>query len=179
MGAAVNLDAPKAAALVFVASIVQVSILSGAQILGSTPDLLLVVLVMVALLRGSVFGAAAGFGAGLLVDTATLGTLGQTSLLLTLLGYWVGRYGETTGRDRTHAPWLSVTIVTVVYALGALVFHVLLDEAVSARVVLVDTLFPGILLNLVLTWPVYAVVRRLLPPEQRADRRPSEVSALG
>jgi len=69
---------------------------------------LAVALLSIALLRGSVFGAIAGFGTGLLLDTATLGTLGVTSLLLTVFGFWIGRYGETTARDRFHAPFLSV-----------------------------------------------------------------------
>ena len=84
------------------------------------PDLLLVTLVAVALLRGSVAGAVGGFFAGLVIDTATLGTLGLTSLVLTLAGYWIGRYGETTGRDRGHAPYLSVAVITVLYELGLL-----------------------------------------------------------
>ena len=33
------------------------------------------------------------------------------TLLLTLAGYWIGRYGETTGRDRGHAPFLAVAIL--------------------------------------------------------------------
>ena len=74
-------------------------------ILGGTPTSCSSTLVAIALLRGSVFGAVAGFGAGLLVDTANLGTLGVTSLLLTIAGYWIGRYGETTARDRFHAPF--------------------------------------------------------------------------
>ena len=56
---------------------------------------------------------------GLLLDTATLGTLGVTSLLLTVGGFWIGRYGETTARDRFHAPFLSVAVVTGLYAFGA------------------------------------------------------------
>lgn len=129
---------------------------------GGAPDLLLVVLVALALLRGSVTGAAAGFVAGVLVDTATLGTLGLTSLLLTLVGYWAGRYGETTGRDRAHAPLLSVLVATALYAVGRYALQFILDDAVSARLVLVDTLLPTIAFNLILTLPVYALSRRLL-----------------
>ena len=66
--------------------LVQVSLLVRYTPLGGTADLVLVALVSIALLRGSVFGALAGFGAGLLIDTANLGTLGFTSLLLTLAG---------------------------------------------------------------------------------------------
>ena len=44
----------------------------------------------------------AGFFAGLLVDTMTLGTLGLTSLLLTLGGYWAGRLRR--GDDESPEP---------------------------------------------------------------------------
>ena len=68
---------------------------SRATILGATPDILLVTLVAVALVRGATTGAVAGFFGGLVIDIALLDTLGVTSLLLTLVGYWTGRYGET------------------------------------------------------------------------------------
>ena len=170
-------DATKVAALVFVVALVQVSLLSSVEILGGTPDLVLVTLVAIALLRGSIFGACAGFAAGLLVDTANLGTLGVTSLLLTLAGYWIGRYGETTGRDRGHAPFLSVLVVTVLYAFGALILHYMLGQDASARAVLLDGLPPGVFFNLLLTLPVYAVVRRVLRPT-RVEAVP-EVRLLG
>jgi len=171
-------DAAKSAALVFVAGLVQVSILSSMHLVGGTPELLLVTLVAVALLRGSIFGAVAGFAGGLLVDTATLETLGLTSLVLTVAGYWIGRYGETTGRDRAHAPYLSVAVVTVLYAFGATILHFTLGDPVSARVVFVDALAPTVLLNLLLTGPVYALCRRLLRPAEWTDRA-GEVSLLG
>jgi rod shape-determining protein MreD len=166
----VLVDPAKIAGAIFLAAILQVSVFSDVQILNGTPDLLLVTLVVVALLRGSVAGAAAGFWGGLVLDTADLGTLGVTSLLLTLAGYWIGRYGETTGRDRTRAPFLAVAVVTFLYLLGALFLHFMLGDPAPARVVLVDTLFQGIFLNLVLTVPVYAIARRLLPPLERGER---------
>ena len=172
----IAVDAIKAALLIFFVAIVQVSLLSSVGVAGGTPNLLLVTLVAVALLRGSIFGAAGGFFGGLLIDTASLARLGETSLLLTVAGYWIGRYGETTGRDRTHAPVLSVAVVTVVYAVGALALHVMLGDPVDAGTVLVGALIPGIVLNLLLTFPVYALVRRILGrPEWSAQ----EVRLLG
>jgi cell shape-determining protein MreD len=106
------------------------------------------------------------------------GTLGFTALLLTLAGYWSGRYGETTGRDRAHAPLLSVAVVTILYAVGALALHFMLGEYAPARRVLVDMLAPSVLLNLVVTIPVYALCRRLLTPAQQAERA-QEVPLLG
>ena len=124
------------------AAVAQVSIFSQVHVFGAVPDVLLVSLVALALLRGSVVGAVGGFFAGLIVDTASLGTLGLTSLVLTLAGYWIGRYGETTGRDRAHAPFLSVAVVTVLYQLGLLVVHFVLGESAPAGAV-VRSLAPG------------------------------------
>jgi rod shape-determining protein MreD len=121
-----------------------------------------VTLVAVALLRGPIAGACAGFFGGLVSDVATLETLGLTSLVLTVAGYWIGRYGETTGRDRAHAPLLSVVVVTVLYTVGAYVLHFVLGDDVSARVALLTSVPPTILFNVLLTVPVYASVRRFL-----------------
>lgn len=158
------LDVAKGAALIFVAAIVQVTLLSQINVFHGAPDLVLVALVAVALLRGTIYGAAAGFAAGFVVDTATLQTLGVTSLLLTIAGYWIGRYGETTGRDRAHAPFVSVTVVTVLYSIGALILHYMLGDPVSAQRVLVDALPFKLLFNLALTLPVYALCRRIFRP---------------
>jgi rod shape-determining protein MreD len=171
------IDGVKAAVLLFAAAVAQVSIFSQLHVFGAVPDLLLVSLVAIALLRGSIGGAVGGFFAGLVVDTATLGTLGLTSLVLTLAGYWIGRYGETTGRDRAHAPFLSVAVVTVLYEIGLLVVHFVLGESAPAGAV-VRSLIPAIVLNLILTAPLYGLARRLLRPAAR-DELTAEVQLLG
>ena len=170
-------DGVKAAVLLFVAAVAQVSIFSELHVFGAVPDVLLVSLVSLALLRGSVVGAVGGFFAGLLVDTATLGTMGLTSLVLTLAGYWIGRYGETTGRDRAHAPFLSVAVVTVLYELGLLVVRFVLGESAPAGAV-VRSLVPAVVLNLILTAPLYALWRRVLRGAER-DELTAEVQLLG
>ncbi len=141
--------------------VLQAAIVSGIEPGGGSADLVLVTLMAAALVRGSIFGALAGFYAGFLLDTATLETLGLSSLLLTLAGYWIGRYGETTGRDRVHAPLLAIVVVTVLYSLGALAMHSLLGDPVSVRAGLIGALPAQIVLNLLLTIPVYALCRRI------------------
>jgi cell shape-determining protein MreD len=92
----------------------------------------------------------------------TLDTLGLSALLYALAGYWTGRYGETTGRDRAHAPLLSVLVVTIVVAYAGFGLHFLLGEEVSARRALLETLVPGLALNLILATPVFALCRAVL-----------------
>ena len=168
-------DIAKAGLLLFFAVVLQLSIMSQITILGGHPNLLLVTLVCISLLRGAVFGAVAGFSAGLLADTGVFGTLGFTALLLTLAGYWTGRYGETTGRDRAHAPVLSIAVITFLYQVAALVLRYMLGQNAPGSAIFAG-LVPTVLLNLILTWPVYALTRRLLPPHEWAPR---EVRLLG
>ncbi len=170
------MDGIKAAVVLFVCAMLQVAVLTEYAAFRSA-SIVLVALLSIALLRGSVFGAVAGFGTGLLLDTATLGTLGVTSLLLTVAGFWIGRYGETTARDRFHAPFLSVAIVTVLFAFGQVLLQFMLGEPAPAGLV-ADGLPVALLLNLALTLPVYALVRRLFPPRQLGDRI-GEVRLLG
>ncbi len=170
------MDGAKAAFLLFFAALLQLVVLTQ-YVTFRSGSVVLVALLSVALLRGSIFGALAGFLTGLLLDTATLGTLGVTSLLLTVGGFWIGRYGETTARDRFHAPFLSVAVVTIAYAFCNLALQFVLGEPAPARLV-VHGLLPGLLLNLLLTLPVYALVRRLFPPLELGDRI-REVRLLG
>ncbi len=171
------IDALLVAAVVFVATLLQVTLVASLDIAGGSADLLLLALLPIALLRGSITGAAAGFFGGLLVDVMTLDTLGVTALLYALAGYWAGRYGETTGRDRAHAPLLAVVVATIGIAFAGFGLHFLLGEAVSARIALLDTLLPSVVLNLVLAVPVYALTRSILI--RSGPERVSEVRLLG
>jgi rod shape-determining protein MreD. len=163
----VIVPAAKAAVLFFFVTIVQVTIVSEIGILGGSPDLVLVTLVAVALTQGSIFGAVTGFWAGLLLDVARLGTLGFTSLLLTLpvLDRPLRRDDGTRSRARA-APVRrrrdgSLRRRLARHALPA-------PRARSGRVVLIEELPGTIALNLLLTLPVFALVRRLFAAPERA-----------
>jgi rod shape-determining protein MreD len=162
-------DRTRAFALVFVAAMLQVVVVSSIVVGGGAPDLLLVVVVALGLLRGSVPGAMLGFFGGLIVDLATLGTLGVTSLVLTLGGFWAGRYGETTGRGRRLAPVVAVGAITLLAGVFGYVLYYLLDVEVVARHALVTALVPAFVLNLILALPVHRLVRAIVGEELRAE----------
>ncbi len=171
-------EAGKVAFLVFVAALVQVTVLASFDLTGGAPDVLLVTLAAVALLRGPIVGAAAGFFGGLIADVATMGTLGLTSLLLTVTAYWIGRYGETTGRDRAHAPLVAVLVATALYGCGAFALHFVLGDDVSGRETFARALLPALVLNTLAAAPVFALCRWLLAPV-RVTGRTREASLLG
>jgi rod shape-determining protein MreD len=167
----------RATVVVFVAAMLQTVIVSSLVVGGGAPDVLLVVVVALALVRGSVPGAVFGFAGGVIVDLVTLDTMGITSLVLTLAGFWAGRYGETTGRDRRFAPLIAVGSITMLAGLFGFVLHYLLGEEVVARHALVTALIPAFVLNLVLALPVHALVRRVVGEGER-DEPTLEVEVL-
>lgn len=152
----------RATAVVFVAAMLQIVIVSSLLIGGGALDLLLVVVVVLGILRGSTAGAVLGFFGGLVVDVVTLGTLGISSLVLTLAGFWSGRYAETTARDRRVAPLVAVGTITVLAGVFGFVLQYMLGESVVARHSLVTALLPALVLNLLLALPVHRLLRAIV-----------------
>ena len=169
--------AVRVAVLVFVAAVFQVGAVSGAHVLGAEPDLLLVTLVVVSLLTGSITGAVAGFAGGLLVDVMTLNTLGTSSIVLTVAGYWAGRYGETTGRGRAYAAPLAAFAITLLATPADVALHFLLGQPVSAGAAF-TTLVPSAIVNGALAFALFPLFRRLLVPTDRIGRRAREVEVV-
>jgi rod shape-determining protein MreD len=159
-----GIDALKAGALVLLAAIVQVSLAEWIEIGEAHPDVVLVTLVAVALLRGPTFGTVCGFLAGLVIDTASFGTFGLTSLLLTVTGYWTGRFGEATTRSSAHPLLIAVGLATIGVTLGSAVLHFMLGETIPASQLFLAVLLPALAFNLLLAYPVYGLCARLLPP---------------
>ena len=152
-------SAARISALVFAAAMLQIVIVSSLVLGGGAPDLLLVVVICLGLRLGSVPGAIFGFAGGLVVDFLTLDTLGITSLVLTLAGFWAGRYAETTGRGRRLAPLVAAGAITVLAGVFGFVLHYMLGDDVVARHALVTALAPALVGNLLLALPVHALVR--------------------
>ena len=144
------LDPLKAGGLVLFAALVQISLAEWIEIGEAHPDVVLVTLVAVSLLRGPMYGSVLGFLAGLVLDTASFGTFGLTSLLLTVIGYATGRFGEATTRSSAHPLLIAVALASIGFTLGSQLF--------------LAVLLPGLAFNLLLAYPLYALCARILPP---------------
>jgi rod shape-determining protein MreD len=133
--------------------------------------------ISIALLRGAIAGAVTGFVAGLLVDVMTLGTLGVTSILLTVAGHFAGRYGETTGRGRAYAPPLTAFAASVLVALGGAALNFMLGVPVASGEV-VRSVLPSALLAAILVLPVHWLCRIVLGRNEPAAPRMREVELV-
>lgn len=170
--------------LALVVVVLQVSGVVELRVLGGNADLVPLLVAAVAFLAGSVPGALCGFLCGLLLDLAIGPQLGSSSLVLTGVGYAVGRFREL--RDPSHG-LLPVPIgaaATVLWALGTAAVALMLEVQADVSLLVVRTALLTVLLNAAIALPVFALVRRVLRPTLLADpferrRRPSEAKATG
>jgi rod shape-determining protein MreD len=163
------------AALVVVVVLFQIGVVSEVPLFGVNVDLSPLLVAFVGLLCGSMVGAATGFAVGLLVDLSLVQTLGITSLILTLVGYWSGRLREL--RDPQAA--LTPLLVGAVASAGALVGYSLVefmlgvDAPVSLE--LLRQIVLGVVVNTIVALPMWMLVRRCLigglPDDPRRRRR--------
>jgi rod shape-determining protein MreD len=170
-----SVDALKAFGVFFVLALLQVSIATPIEVASGHPDIVLVALVAFALLRGPLLGAVVGFWAGLIIDLAALQTLGLTSLLLTLAGYFAGRFGEVTTRSSPHPPLVAVALTTVGFVIASGLLHFLLGQGAPVGRVLLEVLLPTLALNVLLAYPLYRLTARLFPVAPRIRREAAAV----
>jgi rod shape-determining protein MreD len=157
--------------LVFATVVLQQSAVSQVSIFGVSADLTPLVVVSVGLLTGSMLGAVTGFGIGLFVDLVLVQTLGVTSLLYIVIGYWAGRLREV--RDPAHGlvPLAAGAAATAIAGIGMGLIQFLLGVDAPVSLLLVQQLFITVLVNTLIALPVYAVVRRIIRPALPDDPR--------
>jgi rod shape-determining protein MreD len=165
----------RVALLAVLAVLIQATALSQLSILGVSIDLSPLLVASIGLLAGSMAGALAGFGVGLLADLVLVQTLGISSLLLVGLGYAAGRLHEL--RDPAHAlvPLVVGALATFLFEAGGSIIHVMLGVDAPMSPLLIRDVFAITLVNGIIAVPVHAIVRRAvqgaLPEEKRRRRR--------
>jgi rod shape-determining protein MreD len=173
--------------LLLVAVVLQLSSLSGLEVLDGHADVVVLAVAATALYAGSVSGSATGFAAGLLLDLASGQTIGVSALVLTGVGYAVGRFREL--RDPAHGlvpiPVGAAATAGWVTAFAAVSF--MLDIGVSVSPLVLRDMLATTLLNTAIALPVFALCRRILRPSLAVDpsaagrrrRSPRDTGPLG
>ena len=151
--------------------VIQEAAVSQISIFGVSADITPLMVMSVGLLAGSLTGAVMGFATGLLVDTVLVQTLGISSLLYIAIGYWAGRLREL--RDPAHGlvPLAAGAAATAVAGIGMTVIQFLLGVDAPVSLLLFQQIFITILVNTLISLPVYAVVRRIIHPALPNDPR--------
>jgi rod shape-determining protein MreD len=165
--------------LVLVAVVLQLSALSQIDVLGSSADVVVLVVAAVAYYAGSVPGAATGFAAGFLLDLLSGATMGASSLVLTGVGYGVGRYREVRAPAHGLTPIGVGAVATAAWVTGFAAVSLMLDIGARVSPLVIRDMVVTTLLGALLALPVFVGCRRILRPalvvdplERRRRRRP-------
>jgi rod shape-determining protein MreD len=158
-------------ALALLTVVIQETAVSQISIFGVSADLTPLMVMSVGLLAGSMTGAVMGFATGLLVDTVLVQTLGITSLLYIAIGYWSGRLREL--RDPAHGlvPLAAGAAATAVAGIGMTLIQFLLGVDSPVSLLLAQQIIITVLVNTLISLPVYALVRRIIQPALPDDPR--------
>jgi rod shape-determining protein MreD len=177
----------RAGFLLLLAVILQLSGFSQIGILGGHADIVVLVVAAIAFYGGSVSGSAAGFTAGFLLDLLSGATMGASSLVLTAVGYGVGRFREV--RDPSHGllPIPVGAAATAAWVTAFAAVSLMLDIGARVSPLVLRDMVVTILLGALLALPVFIGSRRILRPALAVDPRevrrrrqpPREAGPLG
>jgi rod shape-determining protein MreD len=163
--------AARIAMLVVIVVFFQIGVVSEVPVFGVAIDLSPLMVAFVGLLCGSTVGAATGFAVGLLVDLALVQTLGVTSLIFTLIGYWCGRLRELRDPQATLTPLLVGAAASGAATVGYSLMEFLLGVDAPVSLELLRQIVLGVAVNTVVALPMWMIVRRSLEPGLPDDPR--------
>ena len=177
----------RAGFLLLLAVVLQLSAFSQIGILGGHADLVVLAVAAIAYYAGSISGSAAGFTAGFLLDLLTGATMGASSLVLTAVGYGVGRFREV--RDPSHGllPIPVGAAATAGWVTAFAAVSLMLDIGARVSPLVLRDMVVTVLLNALLALPIFTGSRKLLRPSLAVDplevrrrrRPPRETGPLG
>src|ERR1700677_4477540 len=150
------------AVLVVVVVFFQIGVVSEVTVFGVAIDLSPLMVAFVGLLCGSTIGATTGFAVGLLVDLALVQTLGLTSLIFTLVGYWCGRLRELRDPQAALTPLLVGAGASAVSLVGYSLMEFMLGVDAPVSFELLRQIVLGTLVNTIVALPMWALTRRAL-----------------
>jgi rod shape-determining protein MreD len=164
----------RVAAMGVVLVFVQIGVVSEIPIFGVKADLSPLLVAFVGLLGGCTLGALTGFAVGLMIDLMLFQTLGLTSLVFTLIGYWCGRLRELRDPQGALVPLIVGCVAAAASLVGYSLMEFMLGVNAPVSFELLRQILLGVLVDTVLALPMYALVRRVLIgalPEDRNRRR--------
>lgn len=159
------------AALGIIGVIVQIAAVSQIVLFGTNADLTPLIVAFAAYLCGSLPGAAFGFAVGLFLDLALMQTLGVSSLLLLGVGYGAGRIREMRDPQGALVPVVVGAAATAVTAIGFSIMQFLLGVDAPVSFELVKEIVVTIVVNALISVPMFWAVRRWLTPALPDDPR--------
>ncbi|OCL25271.1 rod shape-determining protein MreD [Orenia metallireducens] len=137
--------------LVFMAFVLQSAIIPCSLFYNIIPDLLLIIITLLAIYRGKTVGGALGFFTGLLQDWFSGGLFGINAISKAIVGYLFGFLKDHIYPQNIIVPPVGVAIATIINQLLIISFTDYLLTELSIEVVLRSVIIPLVIYNSILS----------------------------
>ena len=158
--------------ILIISEVFQTTFFSRLGLPGSTPDLVIVVVAVWALIKGPAVGAVAGFIAGFLIDVVPPGNhlMGISSISLGIIGYLIGLVAVGQGRS-FFRPLIISSVVATTFFLVRTIWAVIGGSDLELNAFSINFLTQGLYAAVltIFVYPGIAFLDRKLGPVSRAD----------
>ena len=152
----------------------QSTLLQHIAVMGVVPNTALIIILSMALLRGSTEGAAVGLFAGLLQDGLFGGAIGYYALLGMVSGYLAGKFNKGFYRENYFMPMVLSFIATFLYESCVFLTLILFSGNLDYPYFLTHLILPEMAYNTVFSILVYRIlfsVNSAIEEREKAKRR--------
>ncbi len=146
------------AVVLFLNLILQSTVLQHIAIIGVVPNTALIIILSMALLRGSTEGAAVGLFAGLLQDFFFGSSIGYYAFLGMATGYIAGKFNKGFYRENYLMPMLLTFLATFCYESSIFLTSVLFRGHLNYLYFLSHIILPEMVYNTVCTIVIYRIL---------------------
>ena len=136
----------------------QTSLLTFLDYNGVSANLMLMLIVSTAFLRGHYFGVAMGFLTGILQDLTTGDFFGCATFAYMTIGLIFGKFSERVVKDQFLLPVLAAPIAAVIYFFITTGFIHLLGYPIDIRKAIDTILIPLIFYQIIFSLPIHKIV---------------------
>jgi rod shape-determining protein MreD len=147
--------------VIFVLILLQTTVLDYIRVFNTKPNLMIIFIVSVALLRGNIEGAIIGFFTGLCQDAVSGKVIGFYALLGLYLGLIVGIVNKRLYRENYFVITFFTFISTIVYEITVYVLSSSMASKVDIIYTLRNIVLPEAIYNSIISIFVYIFVMKL------------------
>lgn len=159
------------AIIIVLCFLMQTTIFQSIALAGEVPNLILIVVVAIAYMRGRKEGMYVGFASGLLIDFVYSDVIGMYAVLFVVIGYVVGICNEIYYRDELSVPIILIAISDFMFNFAYYVFNFLLRGRLDVLYYIRRTILPEVVYTVLVAVVLYQLLHTLnYHLEQKEDK---------
>jgi rod shape-determining protein MreD len=147
--------------LLYFTLIVQTTLLDYIKIYNIKPNLVLILIVCVTLIRGGMEGAVFGLVAGLLQDILCGNSIGPYALLGFVIGFGLGGFNKRFYRDNIFICAIITFVVSIIYESFIILPGISLSDYQLILQILKNDILIEALYNTVISIPLYILILKI------------------